>query len=74
MFRGDRLKEQRKAKGYTQTELGNIMNVGKAAICCYEKNLRNPTLQTVVTMVEIFQKPADYFLGTDEFIKKIKKR
>ena len=35
MINGKRLKELRKAKGLTQTELGDILGVSKSSICCY---------------------------------------
>ena len=43
MLNGNRLREVRKAKGLTQTEIGELIGVGKSAICCYEKETRNPT-------------------------------
>ena len=41
MLNGSRLREVRKAKGLTQGELGDLIGVGKSAICCYEKETRN---------------------------------
>ena len=40
MLNGNRLREVRKQKGLTQTELGELIGVGKSAICCYEKETR----------------------------------
>lgn len=45
MLNGNRLREVRKAKGLTQTELGELIGVGKSAICCYEKGTRNLLLE-----------------------------
>jgi len=69
MLNGARLKNIRKARGLTQTELGELIGVGKSAICCYEKELRNPTLEAIIDMIHIFGVSADYLLGTDYLIE-----
>ena len=69
MLNGNRLREVRKQKGLTQTELGELIGVGKSAICCYEKETRNPTLEAVIEMVHVFGVSADYLLGADYLVK-----
>ena len=69
MLNGNRLREVRKAKGLTQTELGELIGVGKSAICCYEKETRNPTLEALLEMIHVFGVSADYLLGADYLIK-----
>lgn len=69
MLKGNRLKEARKKKGLTQYELGNLVGVGKSAICCYEKETRNPTIETIIELMCVLGVSADYLLGTDEIIK-----
>lgn len=69
MLVGSRLKKARKSRGYTQEELGKLIGVGKSAICCYEKETRNPTLESVLELVYALGVTADYLLGTDEIIK-----
>ena len=69
MFNGTRLREVRKNKGLTQTQLGDLIGVGKSAICCYEKETRNPTLEAVIEMIHVFGVSADYLLGSDYLIK-----
>lgn len=71
MIIGNRLKEKRKSLGLTQTELGDLIGVGKAAICCYEKELRNPTLESIIELMSILGVSADYLLGTDELVKTV---
>ena len=66
MLNGSRLRDVRKAKGLTQTELGELIGVGKSAICCYEKELRNPTLEAIIEMIHVFGVSADYLLGKVE--------
>ena len=62
MLNGNRLREVRKQKGLTQTELGELIGVGKSAICCYEKETRNPTLEALLEMIQVFGVSADYLL------------
>ena len=69
MLNGNRLREVRKAKGLTQTELRELIGVGKSAICCYEKETRNPTLEALLEMIHVFGVSADYLLGADYLIK-----
>ena len=42
-----------------------MIGVGKSAICCYEKETRNPTLEAVLEMIHVFGVSADYLLGAD---------
>ncbi len=44
MLLGKRIKSLRKEKGLTQQELGDLINVTKVSICCYENETRVPTL------------------------------
>lgn len=69
MINGKRLKELRKAKGLNQTELGDILGVSKSSICCYENGTRNPSLETVIELMQLFGVSADYLLGTDSLVK-----
>lgn len=71
MLNGSRLREARKKRGLTQTELGELIGVGKSAICCYEKETRNPTLEAVIEMVHVFGVSADYLLGADYLVKTV---
>ena len=73
MLNGSRLREIRKAKGLTQEKLGDLIGVGKSAICCYEKETRNPTLEAIIEMIHVFGVSADYLLGADYLIKTIDK-
>lgn len=70
MFIGTRLKKLRKEKGMTQTELGNLLNVTKVSVCCYEKNVRVPGLETLEDISNIFGVSCDYFLGKDVYAVK----
>ena len=73
MLNGNRLREVRKKRGLTQTELGELIGVGKSAICCYEKETRNPTLEALIEMIHVFGVGADYLIGADCLIKTCRK-
>ena len=68
MIKGERLKKLRISKNLTQEQLGKVLGVTKASICCYEKGTRTPTLETLLDIVEFFGVSADYVLGTDIFV------
>ena len=69
MFNGQRLKNLRKKKGLTQTDLGNMLNIDKSTICCYEKGTREPPIDNIIELMHIFGVSADYLLGIDHLIK-----
>ena len=69
MIVGNRLRESRKKLGLTQEELGNLIGVGKSAICCYEKEVRNLNLDNMVDLIEVLGVTADYLLGTDIIVE-----
>jgi transcriptional regulator with XRE-family HTH domain len=62
---GNRLKEIRKQKNLTQEELGKLINVTKVSICCYEKETRMPSLDTLEDLTKVFGVDANYFFGED---------
>ena len=65
MFIGSRLKNLRIKNNMTQEELGNKLNVTKVSVCCYERNIRTPSLETLEDLVDIFNVSSDYFLGKE---------
>lgn len=65
MLLGKRIKSLRKEKGLTQEELGKLINVTKVSICCYEKETRVPTLETLLALAEVFNVDINYFFGND---------
>ena len=65
MFIGSRLKELRKDRKMTQSELGDLLNVTKVSVCCYEKGTRTPSLDTLDDLSDIFNVRPDYFLGKE---------
>ena len=71
MFKGDRLKELRKNKQLTQSQLGEMLALDKSTICCYEKGTRQPSLENIISFMQIFGVSADFFLGSDHLIKTV---
>ena len=49
----------------TQTELGDILNVTKVTISCYERGTRNPSLETLNDLADVFGVTIDYFFGRE---------
>jgi len=72
MLIGKRLKDLRKAKGLNQQDLGNLVNVTKVSICCYEKGTRTPNLETFQDLLNVFNVSADYLLGNDIKVNVVK--
>lgn len=71
MIVGSRLKEKRKELGLTQQALGDLIGVGKSVVCCYEKETRNPTLESIIELVHVLGVSSDYLLGTDIILKTV---
>lgn len=71
MIKGDRLKSLRKAKGLSQSELGEMLGVKKSVVCLYEKEKRNPSIEAIIDMVQIFNVTADYLLGTECLVQQV---
>jgi len=68
MLVGKRIKDARKAKGYSQQELGDLLGVTKVSICGYEKGTRTPTIDTFLKLVEILDISPIYALGLEREI------
>lgn len=69
MIVGSRLRDARIKARLTQEQLGSLIGVGKSAICCYEKETRNPSLESIIELIYVLGVGADYLLGTDRIIK-----
>lgn len=68
MLLGRRLKEVRKNKGYTQTDLAQKLGVSKVTICGYEKGNRVPSLGMFSQLLDILEVEPNYLLGRDTLI------
>lgn len=63
LLNGERLKQLRKEKKLTQTELGNKINVTKVSISGYESGNRSPDTDTLQRLADFFEVSTDYLLG-----------
>lgn len=73
MLLGKRLKQLRVEKGLTQKQLGDLINVTKVSICCYENGTRTPTLDTLLELEKVFQVDLNYLLGNDKIVSDLSK-
>lgn len=62
MFNGQKLKQIRKARGLTQSELGKLIGVTKVSICGYETGNRTPSLEQFCWLVDVLEISADTLL------------
>ncbi len=56
----------RKAKGFTQEELAEKLNVSRQSVSKWESGQSVPELEKLVTLCEVFQVSADYLLKPSE--------
>ncbi|CAG1014759.1 HTH-type transcriptional regulator ImmR [Anaerolineae bacterium] len=62
-LRGERLKEIRKSRGYTQTELGKALGTPQQQVAKWENEIQDPSADTVGRMAMLLECSADYLLG-----------
>lgn len=60
----DALRNARKAKGMTQVEIAEAMNITKSTYCGYETGKRQPDVAKIKQISEILEIPADQLLQT----------
>lgn len=61
-----RLKELRNQKNMTQDELGKILNVSGKTIGTWERDSRQPNIETINALANYFNVSTDYLLGRKE--------
>lgn len=62
---GNRIKELRKEKGMTQTQLAEKLNMTKSIVSAYETDVKSPSYNSLIKISEIFNVTTDYLLGTE---------
>ncbi len=68
---GERIKQLRKEKGLTQTELGELLGVKKAAVQKYESGqVQNLKQSTITKLCEIFNRHPGHFIFDDPELEK----
>ena len=65
---GRRLKNLRLQRGFTQKQLGDLINVTKVSICCYEKEESTPSLETIIDLANSLKVDLNTLIGYDKYI------
>ncbi len=60
---GDQIKKFRKARGLSQIELGERLGVTQQVITNWERNLREPTLETLLKIAGVFEITLEQLVG-----------
>ena len=60
---GARIREQRKLRGWTMKQLGQMLELAESTISGYENEIRKPDTDTLLKLAEIFEVSVDYLLG-----------
>ena len=55
----DNIRDMRKEKGYTQSQLASLVGVTQGAVYFWEKGINEPTAGYVVRLAEVFGVSAD---------------
>lgn len=69
MINGERLREIRIKRGFTQEQLGEIIGVTKGTISLYESGQRTPKTENIVELIYALGVSADYLLGADVIVE-----
>ena len=65
MILGYRLKELRKDNNMSQSELGKLIGVSKVSVSGYENGTRIPSMQILISILNVFNVSADFILGRE---------
>lgn len=60
---GERIKEQRENKGWSQKELAEKLGITQDSISLWEKNRRIPNTPYIIELCKVFNISTDYLLG-----------
>lgn len=61
----DKIKSLRKARGWTQAELGQKISLSRTGINAWEQGLSMPSPAMLVELAKVFAVSTDYLLGLD---------
>ena len=59
---GERIKNLRKKKQWTQDELAHLLEVAPSSVGSYERGSRQPTIENLIRMSKYFKVSLDYLL------------
>ena len=63
---GERLKELRKSKGWTQVQVAAKMGLTDSVIFFYERQERAPSPEVLIKFAELYDVSTDYLLGVEK--------
>ena len=66
MIDGLILRELRREKGLSQEELGDLVGTDGNIVSRWERGASNPNLHYMHKLSEVFDKPVDYFIKTED--------
>lgn len=66
----DRIKQARKYRGLTQTDLADKINTTKATISNYENKYSSPSAEVISLLADALQTSTDYLLGKTDNIER----
>ncbi len=64
---GERLRELRKERNFSQDDLQNEIGYSQSAIARWEANLQTPNIEVLVKVATYFNVSADYLLGLKDY-------
>lgn len=64
---GERLRELRCEKGFTQKQLAEKLNISQKSLSKYEGESLDLSTELIVRICRYFQVSADYLLGLDDY-------
>ena len=59
----ERLKDERKRKRYNQTYIAKYMKVSQVSVSNWERGVKEPNLQALIDLANLFGVSTDYLLG-----------
>lgn len=62
----ERLKALRTERNLTQEELGKMVNVSSKTVGAWERGTRQPSIEAITKLAEIFNVTTDYLLGQNQ--------
>ncbi len=60
---GERIQELRKKKGYSQEKLATYLNMSRQAIAKWEQNVCEPSIDCLISMLELFKVDLDFLIA-----------
>jgi transcriptional regulator with XRE-family HTH domain len=67
----ERLRELRIAKGYTQQDIADKIHVNKQTISQYERGVRQPQIEVLEQLADVFNVDMNYLLGKEDLITRL---